>query len=167
MNLDTKQKKYLLIGAGLFIVYLLGELKQKSAEKQKKVLQKTAFGFNIGFFDTNKWVDLTPKLLRKVIDNPFLIRDLKMAQKNLITFNVNDDRFVIPSTDGNINNNMVYFKENGNYYKQTSLEMLKKIKNEIKIDEWKDAIDKNNINVKKQIFNLQNGINTPMSVSIK
>ena len=45
--------------------------------------------------------------------------------------------------------------------------MLKKIKNEIKIDEWKDAIDKNNINVKKQIFNLQNGINTPMSVSIK
>jgi hypothetical protein len=165
MTLDTKQKKFLIIGVGIVALYLLGEQKQKNAQKQNKVLQKTPFGFNIGFFDSSRWVDLTPKFLRKVIDNPILIQDLKIAQQNLITLNVNDDRFVIPSTDGNINNDTAYFKENGKYYKQTGAEMLNKIKNEIKIDEWKDAIDKNNINAKTQISNLQNGIHTLTPVS--
>ena len=86
MQLDAKQKKYLLIGAGIIVIYLLGEEKQKNAQKQKKVLEKTPFGFNIGFW-SSRWVDLTPKLFRKIIDNPILVQDLKMAKQNLITLN--------------------------------------------------------------------------------
>jgi hypothetical protein len=160
MTLDAKQKKFLMIGAGLVVLYLLGEQKQKNAQKQNKVLQKTPFGFNIGFFDNSRWVDFTPKIFRKIIDNPILMQDLKLAKQNLITLNVNDDRFVISSKDGNIDNDLAYFKENGKYYKQTSLEMFKKIKNEIKLDEWKKAIEENNLKVKKYISNLENGIHT-------
>lgn len=159
MNLDAKQKKYLLIGGAVIVLYLLGEQKQKNAQKQNKVLQRTPFGFYIGFM-SREWVDLTPKLFRKIIENPILVQDLKMAKQNLITLNVNDDRFILSSKDGNLDNNLIYFKENGKYYKQTGLEMLKKIKNEIKIEQWKDAIEENNLEVKKYISNLQNGIHT-------
>ena len=163
MNLDAKQKRFLLIGIGLVSIYLLGEQKQKNAQKQNKVLQKTPFGFNIGFW-SSKWLDLTPKLFRKAIDNPILIKHLKLAQQALITLNVNDDRFMIPSKDGNSNNNMIYFKESAKYYKQKSSEYFKKIKNEINIDEWRNAIEQNNLNIKTYINNLQKGINTRIPV---
>jgi len=159
MTLDAKQKKYLLIGAGIIVIYLLGEEKQKNAQKQKKVLQRTPFGFNIGFW-SSRWVDLTPKLFRKIIDNPILVQDLKMAKQNLITLNVNDDRFILSSKDGNIDNDIIYFKQDGKYYKQTGSEMFKKIKNEVKIDEWTNAIEQNNLAVNKYISNLENGIRT-------
>ena len=38
MTLDAKQKKYLLIGAGIIVIHLLGEEKQKNSQKQKKVI---------------------------------------------------------------------------------------------------------------------------------
>lgn len=166
MTLDPKQKKFLIIGAGLVVVYLLGEQKQKNAQKQNKVLQKTPFGFNYGFW-SSRWVDFTPKLFRKVIDNPILIQDLNLAKRNLITLNVNDDRFIIDSKDGNSDNNLIYFKEDGKYYKQKGSEFFKKIKTEIRIDEWKKAIEQNNLNTKERIYNLQNGIRTKQSVVIK
>jgi hypothetical protein len=62
---------------------------------------------------------------------------------------------------------LIYFKEDGKYYKQKSSEFFKKIKTEIKIDEWKKAIEQNNLNIKARIYNLQNGIRTKESVVIK
>jgi hypothetical protein len=165
VKIDLKQKKFLIIGLGLIVLYLLGEKKQKKASQQKKVLENTPFGFKYGFWSSS-YFDLTPKLFRKVIDNPFLTESLKMAKQNLITLNVNDNRFIIPSKDGNINNNMIYFKENGKYYKQTSSEFFKKIKNEIKIDEWKNAIEQNNLQVNKAISNLEKGINVKVPISV-
>ena len=82
------------------------------------------------------------------------------------TLNVNDNRFIIPSKDGSINNNMIYFKEDGKYYKQTSSEFFKKIKTEIKIEEWKNAIEQNNLQVNKAISNLENGINVKVPISV-
>ena len=64
MKIDNRN---ILIGVGVFaVVYFLGEQKQKKAENECKRLVPTKFGIKYGFWSP-KFLDLTPKLFRKVV----------------------------------------------------------------------------------------------------
>jgi len=127
--------KNILIGAGAFaVIYLLGESKEKKAQKECKVLVHTKFGIKYGFWSP-KFFDLTPKLFRKVVTMKEFRKNNKM-EVQFIPATINDDRLVTE--------NGVFFKENGKIYKKPMSDLSGVNKVEITISDYQKEIDNYN-----------------------
>jgi hypothetical protein len=157
MKIDNKN---LLIGAGVIaVVYALGESKQKKATKECKKLVPTKFGIKYGFW-SSKFLDLTPKLFRKVVT----MKEWRSSyEKNPIfrLATINDDRLVTE--------NGIFTQKDKKFYRQPSNDFLvnKNIK-EITKDEFQKEIDSYNAKRLKREDELNNckGSNLPTKMPI-
>ena len=152
--------KNLLIGAGVFaIIYALGESKQKKATKECKKLVPTKFGIKYGFWSP-KFLDLTPKLFRKVVT----MKEWRSSYEMNPVFTlatINDDRLVTE--------NGIFTQKDKKFYRQPSNDFLvnKNIKEITKADFQKEIDSYNAKRLKREDeLNTCKGSNLPMKVSI-